>query len=78
MTLIALLHRDAEFLQLDLVDQARCIDHHIAPGIVLREGDELTNVASATEQGHPAVEAESGATMRRGAEFKASSRKPNL
>ena len=41
---MASLHDDAKLLQLDVIDPARRVDHHIAPGVVLGEGDELADV----------------------------------
>src|SRR5690606_35823045 len=55
--------------QLLLIDTAGCIDHGVAAGIVLGEGDELAYVRPVPEERHPAIETEGTTSMRRRAEL---------
>ena len=63
--LFRLYQREAELVELRLVDAARGVEHHIAARIVLREGDVIADRVRAAEERAQAVEAERKAPVGR-------------
>ena len=61
--------REAQLVQLGLVDAARCVEHHVAAGVVLREGDVVADRIRAAEQRTQPVEAEGETAVRGRAEL---------
>ena len=63
-SLLGFNQREEEFVELCLIDSRGGIEHHVAAGIVLREGDIVTNRLHASEQRAQAVEAECQTSVR--------------
>ncbi len=76
MTLLCYL--DMQFLQLPLVRERRGIRHHIAGGLVLREGDHFADVGLVGQQHHQPVNARGYPAMRRRAVFEGLQHVPEL
>lgn len=54
-----------QFVELFLVECARCLKHHVASAVVLREGDTVADGVKLGEDAHKAVETESETGVRR-------------
>ena len=54
-----------EFLQLLGVKLSRSIEHHVAPAVILREGDAVAYAIQTGHDAHEAVETEGEASMGR-------------
>ena len=59
------IQRNLKLVQLLLGNRRRRAAHHIAAGVVLREGDEVANAVGATEERAETVEAEGQTSVRR-------------
>ena len=58
-----------KFVELCLVHKRGCIEHHIASGVILGEGDAVADAVEAGKEAHPAVESVGQTTVRRCAIF---------
>ena len=66
LLIILLFHNvQHQFVELFLVHEGRRVEHHVAAGVVLREGDAVANAVEAGEERNPAVEAVSQAAVGR-------------
>ncbi len=66
-----------QLIQLSIADGGRCIVHHIATGIVLRESDYLPDRIQTGKQRNPTIKTKSNTAMRSAPYLKAFIRKPN-
>ena len=56
---------DFKFIELLLIDSRRSIEHDIASGIVLREGNAVADTVETGKDAHPTVEAVGQTAVRR-------------
>lgn len=66
----------AKFVELRLVDIARCVEHHVAAVVVFREGDVVADRLRTAEERAEPVETEGQSAVRGAPYLKAFIRKP--
>ena len=58
------IYNQIQFVQLFLIEEARCVKHHVASAIVLREGNAVADAIQSGKDAHPTVETISQTSMR--------------